>query len=108
MGRVIPDIEIADRLKRDALSFHLVDQRGQAVGEIIKVRPRRNLGVGLQQLFDQSRKLEAAGQPGLSRGCAGIQFGRKVLNDRDPWQEPRPRLRKHLPHPARHAPGVDD
>ena len=87
---VLAGIDRGEGVERAALALHLVEQLGEAVGEVEGRRFRGTLALGHGPRRDQPRELELAAQRRHRRRQAGGRVVGELGDDADPRQQPRP------------------
>ena len=102
-------IDLFERLERHTLALHLVEQFGEAVGEVEGGRLGGDARFGLDQPRDEARELQLAPKGRYARCQTGGHqwIGGEIADHPDPRQEPRRPGGEGLAQAALGAPGVD-
>ena len=90
-----------------ALALHLVEKRGEAVGEVVERRARGEVGIGLEKRAHEPREFEpAADRRDGGRQVGGHEVAPEVGDQADAREETRPAAPEQPGDAPLHAPGV--
>ena len=110
MAGHVADIQLTDRVGRNAFALHLVNQRGQTVGQVKQRGPRGQIRLLFQAAW---RSVASAPTCVAAAGMAGGICARSMLSPRSVTSDNRGKqaswtLIEQIADAARHAPGVHD
>jgi hypothetical protein len=108
VGGVLGDVEGREGRGRDPLALHLVEELGEAVGEVEDRGAGGELGLGGGEPGDEARQLELAAERRHRGGEVDRQerIVGELGDDADPRQQPRRPLGEEAGEPAGGAAGV--
>ena len=105
---MLAGVDPGEGVERDPLALHLVEEVGEAVGEVPGGGLRRQLALGRGEAGDQPRELELAAQRRHRRRQAGAErVVGELGDDPDPRQQPRPGRGEGRDQRALRPAGVD-
>jgi hypothetical protein len=91
----------------DPFALHLVEERREAVGEVVEGRARGEIRVGIEERLDEPREFKVAPDGGDGRLQVRVdEIASEVFDERDGGQEARPASAEERRDPAFHAAGV--